>query len=140
MKRNIVILLLLFTLTIVISCVPTLYNLEDRTGGYGETQIDKNVWKVYFSFNRHTTDERALNYLRLRCAELTIHNEFQYFQISDLETNPKQTLTKSGEDFYSSKQQSKSCVIACFKDKPEKGTSYNATEIIKSIKDKYNTP
>jgi hypothetical protein len=139
MKRAIIILLLLFALTSCLSCA-TEYKSLGRTGGYGETKIDENTWKVYFSVNRSTSEERASDYLLLRCAELAKENGFSYFQVSDSESNPSRTISKNGNDIETIEKPTKSCTIYCFKDMPKTGTVYKANFIFKSIKDKYNLP
>jgi len=139
MKRNIIISLLLFTLIIVISC-STQYQSHGRMGGYSETRISENVWKVDIKSNDFAEGERASDYLLLRCAEITNDNGFNYFQISDSASNPSIILSKSDDDWFTKVKTKKSCFITCFKGMPEKGTAYNAKFIIESIKDKYNMP
>ena len=130
------------------------------TGGYSETQLDKNVFNVSFSGNGFTSQERTTNLTLLRSAELTLENGYQYFAIIEANsytsnstyTTPETyhttgslsshgsysaTTTKKGGQTYSISRPSTSNTIVCFKEKPEAIFTYNASFIHKSIKAKY---
>ena len=129
------------------------------SGGYSETQLDKNVFKVSFSGNGFTSRERATNLTLLRSAELTLENGYQYFAIIEANsytsnsayTTPatynttgrydsggySATTTKKGGQTYNISRPSTSNTIVCFKEKPETIFTYNASFIHKSIKAKY---
>ena len=52
-------------------------------GGFTETQLSQNIWKVYFRGNGKTTMQRATDFCLLRSAELTLENGYKYFTITD---------------------------------------------------------
>jgi hypothetical protein len=118
---------------------PTPYQPRGPGGGYSETQISENVWQVYFEGNAITTDERASDYLLLRSAEIAKHNGFDYFEAIDSKSKPVKKSFNLGKKINKNKTDNpqKSCIVICFKEKPETGTVYNAEFVIKSIKQKY---
>jgi len=71
--------------TLVCLCVgcATGYQQQSFTGGFSETQIDKNVWTVTFKGNAYTSRDRAADFTLLRCAELALQNGYKYFVIVD---------------------------------------------------------
>ena len=149
--------LLILAIVFIQGCA-TAYQKQGFSGGYTETQLDTNVFKVNFAGNGYTGRERASDFALLRCAELTLDNGYNYFATIDSNqsttnssyTTPTQTYgtataygntaygtstTYGGQTFHISKPSS-SHTIVCFKEKP-KGFSYNAKFIKKSLKAKY---
>ncbi len=59
------------------------YHSKGFTGGFSETQLDRNVWAVNFRGNAYTSDERASDFVLLRSAQLALQGGFQYFIIID---------------------------------------------------------
>lgn len=55
-------------------------------GGYSDTQIESNRFRVTFSGNTLTSRETVERYLLYRAAELTVQNGFDYFVLSDRDT------------------------------------------------------
>ena len=72
----------LFLLIILTGCA-TGYQSTGLTGGYSSTQLDENVFRVFFRGNGATDMERATDFTLLRSAELAIENGFKYFIIID---------------------------------------------------------
>lgn len=127
--------------------------------GYSEIQLDSNSFQVSFSGNGKTSDERASDFCLLRCAELSLSNDFQYFSIvdeKDLGTTMESTspiVTQSnvkitgndvkgssftyGGDTKKIKKPTVRYKIICYKDRPL-STSYNAKIVSSSIKKKYS--
>ncbi|WP_213980986.1 hypothetical protein [Sphingomonas sp. dw_22] len=57
--------------------------------GYSDTQIESNRFRVSFSGNTLTSRETVERYLLYRSAELTVQNGFDYFVLSDRDTEKK---------------------------------------------------
>ena len=141
----------------------TAYQSKGFSGGYSETQLDANVFKVSFRGNGYTSRERASDFTLLRSAELAIQNGYKYFIVIDANsytsnstyTTPTRsyttanvygsgnyaygnaTTTTYGGQTYNVSKPSASNIIVCFEEKPEAGFSYNAELIYKNITEKY---
>jgi hypothetical protein len=75
---------LLFGLALVLAgCTPkpTPYQPVDKKGGYEETRLKENVYRVSFRGNRYTPETRMLDYIYLRCAELTREAGYSHFLV-----------------------------------------------------------
>jgi hypothetical protein len=77
------------------ACVsPTPYQPNVRgsatSGGYSETRIEPNRWRVDFAGNSMTSRETVEGYLLFRAAELTLQNGDDWFSIVDRQTDAKQ--------------------------------------------------
>jgi hypothetical protein len=69
-------------------------------GGYSDTQIEGNRFRVSFSGNTLTARETVERYLLYRSAELTVQNGFDYFVLADRDTEKKsQTYRTGGNGF-----------------------------------------
>jgi hypothetical protein len=73
---------LVFLVVGLVSCATT-YQKKSFTGGFSETQLGENVWKVNFKGNGYTSQERADDFTLLRCAELTLSTGYSYFKLVD---------------------------------------------------------
>ena len=80
MKRSVT-WIALFALLLTAAC--TSYQPRGLTGGYDETQLDTNVFKVVFKGNGYTSADRAADLCLLRSADLTLSNGYRYFAIVD---------------------------------------------------------
>jgi hypothetical protein len=56
-------------------------------GGYSETRIEPDRWRVTFAGNSLTSRETVEGYLLFRSAELTVQLGFDWFSIVDRQTN-----------------------------------------------------
>ena len=141
----------------------TSYQRSGYSGGYSETQLDENVFKVSFRGNGYTGRERVADFTLLRSAELALQNGYKYFVVVDANnyisnstyTTPttsnttanvygsgnyaygNATTTTYGGQTYNISKPSSSNTIVCFKEKPQSGFSYNAEFIHKNITQKY---
>lgn len=150
--------LAILVIALSIQACATAYQKQGFSGGYTETQLDENVFKVSFAGNGYTGREKASDFALLRSAEVALEHGFQYFVAIDSEqysrnstyTTPTQTYgtatvygntaygqatTYGGQTYHISKPRSSHTII-CFKEKPE-GFAYNAAFIQKSMKEKY---
>ena len=153
------ILLVIMTLATLQGCA-TAYQSRGHSGGYSETQLDENIFKVSFSGNGYISANKVADYTLLRSAELTLQNGFKYFAIVDANshienstyTSPTtyhttgnvigttynaKTTTRGGQTYHFSKPSS-SNMIVCYKEKPENIFTYSAEFVFKNITEKYN--
>ena len=72
-----------FVLALALAGCATQYQSSGLTGGYSETQIDANVFRISATGNAMTSLERAEEMALLRAAELTLKNGFTHFTIAD---------------------------------------------------------
>ena len=155
--------LLLFIVIGLVGCA-TEYQATGMTGGYSETRLGENIYRVSFQGNGFTNVERVTDFTLLRSAELTIRNGYKWFAIIDSaqavnkstatigsnrsntvgSVNPSTgtfnaTTFNSSPTTYVVSKPSASNTIVMYKaaEKPE-GISYNAFYIRDSITIKYN--
>jgi hypothetical protein len=78
----------------IVGCATSYQERGFLSGGFSETQLDTNVWRVSFDGNSNTRDERASDFALLRGAELTLEHGYEYFVVVDSEVaNRTGTLT-----------------------------------------------
>lgn len=155
-----------FTLLAVtgLAACATAYQPKSFSGGFTETQLDKNVFRVSFQGNGYTHADQAEELALLRSAELTLKNGFTHFAIVDGRsrsdyssfTTPTQssttgtvssygntsylnatTRTTGGDTFTVAKPSSTNTII-CFNGKPEiNAFVYDARFVFNSLAAKY---
>ena len=78
---------------ILSSCAnnPTPYQPLSDDGGYEESRLQKDMWRVSFKGNRYTSETDVMDFLYLRSAELTLESGYSHFLI---EENFGKTQTK----------------------------------------------
>lgn len=147
---------------LVVACA-TGYHSSGYTGGYTDTQLAPDVFRVSFSGNGYTSSDRVQDFALLRAAELTIANNAQYFAVissadqsrTDTHVTPGSSQTSgtvsaygntgyySGTTTYSAPQvqtiykPGAGMMIRTFQNKPEGGVVFDANFITASIKTKY---
>ncbi len=134
-------------------------------GGYSESQLQEDTFRVSFKGNAFVDKEKAQDYLLLKCAEITLDHGFDYFIILGEEdstavssyTTPTNISTQStsygtgtytqhttgnatitgGDTYYFSKPRS-TCIIKCFKGKKPNDlpNAFTAYQLIGYLKDK----
>ena len=77
MKKNILAIAIIF----LSGCTATSYQSLNYNGGYSETQLSGNIYKVNFKGNGYTSAEQASDFSLLRCADLSLANNFKYFYV-----------------------------------------------------------
>lgn len=136
------------------------YKLKNVFGGYSESQLSENMFSVSFESNGFTERERVNDFALLRSAEVTLDNDYRYFVVINQQQSshaiPKLS-TLSGWDTSTNRSTiggtsqaavlsgpanntptpSTTNTIVCFSEKPEGVTSYNAKDLKKHIKSKY---
>jgi hypothetical protein len=71
------------TAAMFVSGCATSYQSTSFTGGYSETQLAPDVFRVYFRGNGYTSGERAQDFALLRAADLCSQHDFAYFAVLD---------------------------------------------------------
>jgi hypothetical protein len=156
MKKLTIIPQLIF-ISVITGCA-TAYQMDGFSGGFEETQLSSNAWKINFAGNGYTSQSRSEGFTLLRSADITMQNGFNYFIIvgsnSDMSTtsswtSPSTSTTNfngrtasttnyGGNTFYITKPSSTN-IILMFKEKPEvNGIVYDAQFLCKSLGAKYD--
>lgn len=149
-------------LSLVAACATT-YQPKSFSGGFSETQLDTNVFRVSFNGNGYTSRDRAEDFTLLRSAELTLKNGFTHFVIVDGRagtdyssfTTPTQTATTGSASVYGNTVYGRSNstttggqtftvqkpnltnTIVCLGGKPDGVFAYDAAFIYRSLSEKY---
>ncbi len=150
--------------TLLLASCATGYQEKGLTGGFSETQLGENIFRVSFNGNAYTSAERAADFTLLRSAELAVENGFGYFVIIDEDqstelstyttptrshttanvygsgnyaTGSATTTTTGGQTYVYSKPRSTNTIV-CLHDKDQaSGIVYDTNFVIKSIREKY---
>jgi len=96
MKNRLVVIFLISIIQLLLGCA-TPYGRVGLTGGFSDTQLQRNVFSVSFRGNGYTSTDRAMDFALLRCAELTINNGFNYFKVNYIESDSKRFMHHSGQ-------------------------------------------
>ena len=145
----------------------TPYQSSGFRGGYSDTQLAPDVFRVFFRGNSYTSSERTQDFAMLRAAELTLSSGFNHFAIVDESssteistfTTPGSSQTTSsgyiqggygsyygsysGYTTYSPPQTyfiskpRSEFLIKCFPEKPENIYTFDALFLQNSLKQKY---
>ena len=94
MKKRGIILLALFTCLLInlngcaigyhsLGFLGTGYHPDNLAGGYSETKIDQNTYRISFKANPFTSFDTTANYTLYRCAEFTRQHGYDYFVVLD---------------------------------------------------------
>jgi hypothetical protein len=146
--------LVLIALIFFIGCA-TSYQKNGFSGGFSETQLSENIWKVHFRGNAKTTMERATDFCLLRSAELTLENGYKYFSIVDENSDTKSsnfstpqraytnpyghTTFTGGQTFTAHKPRTQNTIIMLREKAQNSGIVYEAQFLVRSLRDKYSS-
>jgi hypothetical protein len=148
-----------FTLSvmlILISSCATPYASNGLLGGYSDTALAPDVYKISFQGNGYSTKQRTSDFAVLRAAELTLSHGYRYFGIinqnegasSMVINTPGYAITNTyGNTSYTTFNLGTSIplffpesglMIRCFTEQPGGGFALDAQFISYSIRTKYN--
>lgn len=105
MKKYIVTALAVSALAVLSGCAtPTPYQPASTTSGYhwgyGDTRIEEGRYRLSFSGNDMTPRETVENYMLYHAAELTLANNYDWFEIVHRDTDAKtRTITTYNDPF-----------------------------------------
>jgi hypothetical protein len=154
----------LITGTVILAGCATAYQSEGFSGGFTETQLDTNVWRVSFRGNGHTRGEKAEDFAMLRSAELALANGYTHFAFASSRSGSETstmttpttsyttgsanvygnsiygnaTTTTSGGNTYSISKPRSTNTVVMFNGKPDVGGMvYSANFVCDSLGKKY---
>lgn len=135
-------------LLVFLSGCATGYQKENFfSGGFSETQLGTNIFRVSFKGNGYTSTDRAEEMVLLRSADIALSNGFSHFIIVNsanstnysVNTTPLQSygngVTSGGQVHVISKPSTNNTII-CYNEKPS-GFSYEAKFVFNSLAKKY---
>ncbi len=136
----------------------TSYQSQGLTGGFSETRLGENMYRVTFNGNGFTNRTRSADFTLLRSAELTLQSGYRYFVIVDAHRDTKTSYYSTptytnmnandyGNNIYGTSttygghmgtiaKPSNSNTIVMYNKKPNV-ISYDAKFINKSLKNQY---
>jgi len=116
----------------------TPYQPKNFFGGYSETQLAVDMYRVKFNGNGNTKTDRTIDFCMLRCAELTLEKGYKYFYIIDSNTGTDGQIINRQHVYIPSHPTSNN-TITMLKEKPANdNTLYDAAFIVPSYKAKYH--
>jgi hypothetical protein len=95
-------IILSVAIALMLAGCATSYQSKGLMGGYSETQIAPDVFRVSFGGNGYTSGERAQDFTLLRAAELTLQHGFRYFVIVDEKNTTKVSISTTPGYAYTS--------------------------------------
>lgn len=151
-----------FLIPLIAACA-TGYQSSGFTGGFNDTQLAPDIFRVSFSGNAFTSSDRVQDFALLRAAELTLANNAQYFAVitsadqsrTVTHVTPGSSRTSgtisaygntgyySGTTTYSAPQVNTyykpgvGMMFRTFQTKPEDGLVFDANFVVSSIRTKY---
>lgn len=160
-----IIYIFMITAAVFVSGCATPYQPTGFTGGFSETQLAPDIFRIYFRGNGFTSSERADDFAMLRAADLCLQHSFTCFAIlnqsSSTSTSAVTTpgyayttgsvngygnsATYSGQTFYSPGQTiivnkpRAGLLVRGFQSKPDGIYTFDAAFLQQSLKQKYNT-
>lgn len=149
-------------LSFAVGCA-TPYQSKSLRGGYSDTQLAPDVFRVYFRGNAYTAMERAQDFALLHAAELAQSHGFSYFAVVDENSSTSaHTFTTPGQSYTSGSGMATGglvtyserttyypsqtyifhkprtgLLIKCFTEKPEHIYTFDAAFLVQSLRQKY---
>jgi hypothetical protein len=144
------------------SCA-TGYHKTGFTGGHSETQLAPDIFRVSFSGNGFSSNQRAQDLVLLRAAELTLNHGYSYFIVGgESDTSVNQTAYMPGHSYtsgslsmvgrsaiYSTQttyfpgmnidiyKPGQELLIQCLSRRPDSGMVFDASFLYSSLTQKY---
>lgn len=73
-------ILFVASLMFLVGCA-TPYQKDGWRGGYSESQVNRDMFEVTFNANGYTSESAVYNYVKRRCAELTLEQGYTHYVI-----------------------------------------------------------
>lgn len=151
-----------FASCLITGCA-TSYHSSGFTGGYSDTQLAPDVFRVHFRGNAHTSKERAQDFAMLRAADLCLEHHFTCFAVmGQNDSSSAYNFTTAGQSYttgtayasgnsatysgstsyypgqtYTLYKPDSGLTVRCFKTKPDGVYAFDAQFLERSIRQKY---
>jgi hypothetical protein len=148
--------------TMLTSCA-TQYTSRGFTGGYSDTQLAPDAFRITFSGNGFTSSERTQDFAILRAADLTLSHGFRYFGIvNSVSGGNTSSITLPGQSYTTAQatrygntaygtatttympptnipifKPNTGMLIRCFAERPPDGYVFDAQFLSHSLRTKY---
>jgi hypothetical protein len=128
---------------ILLSSCATPYQNSGFAGGFEETKISENSYRVSFRGNGYSSSHRAVDFNLLRSAELTVRDGYEYFIVLDGQDSVDKSLyfnpgsLNVAPTYGMITKPRASNVITMLHLKPEGVFSYHASTVVANLKAKY---
>ena len=148
-------ILLVLAIGVFIGGCATDYQKDGFSGGFSETQMSENVWRVHFKANGFSSMERATDFCLLRSAELTLENGYKFFTIVDENSSTKSSTFSTPQQAYTNpyghttftggqvitahKPRTQNIIFMLRKKTDKEGMVFEAQFIVQSLRDKYSS-
>jgi hypothetical protein len=151
--------ILAMAVALMLAGCATSYQSHGLMGGYSDTQIGPDMFRVSFGGNGYTSGERAQDFTLLRAAELTLQHGFRYFIIVEEKNTTKVSTSAtpgyaytSGSFYrgryvsstfyspptsYTTERPESGLLIKCYEDKPDLNNVLDADFLQQSLTRKY---
>lgn len=93
-------LVLIILLCSVVGC-STPYQQKDFFGGFSETQLDTNVWRIRFNGNAFTSQDRVRDLSLMRACELALSTGYSYVAVISDKDQVEKSEAQIGSTSYS---------------------------------------
>ncbi len=127
-------------IVLLFSGCSTPYQGSGLRGGYDESQLSKDTWRVTFTGNAATSEQRAVDFTLLRCAELAKSEGFPFFILQDEASSVDSRTWGTDGNMHSANFPRVSNLMQGFKTRPMDVNKvvYEVDYLIPSLKEKYD--
>jgi hypothetical protein len=148
---------------LLLSSCATSYQSTGFAGGYTDTQLAPDAFRIGFQGNGFTSSDRAQDFALLRAADVTLSHGFRYFGIvNEANSGTMSSITVPGQSYTSASvtgygnsaygtavttfvpptsipifKPKSGLLIRCFADRPEGAYVFDARFLSNSIRTKY---
>jgi hypothetical protein len=149
---------------LLLSSCATSYQSTGFTGGYTDTQLAPDAFRISFEGNGFTSSDRAQDFALLRAADVTLSHGFRYFGIvNEANSGTMSSITLPGQSYTSANvtgygnsaygtavttfvpptnipifKPKSGLLIRCFADRPQGAYVFDAPFLSNSIRTKYH--
>jgi hypothetical protein len=153
----------LFGALLILTNCATPYKSSGLLGGYSDTALAPDVYRISFQGNGYTSSERVQDFAILRAADLTLAHGYRYFAIFNAaEGGRSGTINMPGQSYTTVNAQQfgnavygtahttyvpgatipfflpqSGLLIRCFAERPQGGYALDAAFVSRSLRQKY---
>jgi hypothetical protein len=136
--KQITVIVLALIIALLTSACATKYQPMGRTGGFTETRLAENIYRINFSGNGFVGSSTVTDYATLRAAELTLESGYLFFTVPEAEDTVSMDVVGSNDNVSTYHKPRSDLTIVMHKTKPDHdGIVYDAEYVKQSIRTKH---